>query len=108
MNIRTLYAYSLHTNSHQITLCANPSIPREDNFVPIFVVCALRRELGSVFYSLLLSSSSLSLRQAAKPREILNRRNTVGALLTLNMELNKKSPPGNGDSKGGFRATQRC
>ena len=23
------------------------------------------------------------------------------ALLTLNMELNKKSPPGNGDSKGG-------
>ena len=36
------------------------------------------------------------------------RRNIVGALLTLNMELNKKSPPGNGDSKGGFRATQRC
>ena len=42
------------------------------------------------------------------PREIVTRRNTVGALLTLNMELNKKSPPGNGDSKGGFRATQRC
>ena len=43
-----------------------------------------------------------------RTREIVTRRNTVGALLTLNMELNKKSPPGNGDSKGGFRATQRC
>ena len=36
------------------------------------------------------------------------RSNIVTTLLTINRELNKKSPPGNGDSKGGFRATQRC
>ena len=40
--------------------------------------------------------------KSVSPQETLERRtNIVTTLLTINRELNKKSPPGNGDSKGG-------